>query len=163
MLALSPSSGTGACMVLHQGGWHGQLSRRWSGRRLSCVRCHMDIPIAATSKDPMHKKFVFALCVHQVSTPQCLATLLQDICPGSRAPFALFDHLLKKSWAPHLAYERFPDLYQGSNLRSLIRRGAASPLRPQRVCQQQGLPGSPGGHSKEVHYLCQARSSGGDL
>ena len=92
----------------------------------------ISLAVAPTCKDVRHKRYVFVLCMHQVSSKRRVAAL-KGICPGqatkSRATFyglkhlalhskekvhvAIFDHGVWKARQPTAAYELFPDLYHG--------------------------------------------------
>ena len=92
----------------------------------------ISLAVAPTCKDVRHKRFVFVLCMHHVSSKRRVAAL-KGICPGqptrSRALFyglkhlalhskekvhvAIYDHGVWKHWQPSAANEQFPDLYQG--------------------------------------------------
>ena len=92
----------------------------------------VSLAVAPTSKDPRHRRFVFAICIHQVFTRERVASVT-GICPGKatrlRALFyglkhlslhirdkvhvAVFDHAIWKHWSFFAAHERFPDLSMG--------------------------------------------------
>ena len=92
----------------------------------------VSIAIAPTSRDPRHRRYVFALCIHQVFTRERVGALT-GICPGKatrlRALFyglkhlslhirdqvhvAVFQRSIWKHWAFMAAHEAFPDLSQG--------------------------------------------------
>ena len=89
------------------------------------------VAIALICKDPRRKRYVFAICVHQVLTKERVASLT-GICPGkatrNRAFFyapkhlsmhvsdkvhvAIFSHSVWKMWSWMAAYEHFLDLCQ---------------------------------------------------
>ena len=52
------------------------------------------VAIALTSKDPRHKRYVFAICVHQVLTKERVASLT-GICPGKATRNQAFFYALK--------------------------------------------------------------------
>ena len=100
--------------------------------------CHIDhghaccLDIAATCADVRHQQYIFAVGIFEIATKECIASIT-GICPGeasrTRATFfalkQLSMHLLDsthvgisnlqvwKAWTPHMAMERFPDLYYG--------------------------------------------------
>ena len=92
----------------------------------------VSLAVAPTSKDPRHRRYVFAICIHQVFTRERVGSLT-GICPGKatrlRALFyglkhlslhirdkvhvVVFQHNIWKNWSFMAAHEQFPDLSMG--------------------------------------------------
>lgn len=89
------------------------------------------LAVAPTSRDRRHRRYAFAICVHQVFTKEIVGSLT-GICPGKarlRALFyglkhlslhiqdkvhvAVFSHATWKAWSFMAAHEQFPDPSQG--------------------------------------------------
>ena len=92
----------------------------------------VSLAVAPTSRDPRHRRYVFAICIHQVFAKERVASLT-GICPGKatrlRALFyglkhlslhirdkvhvAVFQHSIWKNWSFMPAHDHFPDLSAG--------------------------------------------------
>ena len=90
------------------------------------------VAIAPTCRDPRHRRFAFAICIHNVHSKERIASIT-GICPGhasrQRAFFyalkhlslhindkvqvPVFQHTTWKLWTWTAAFEHFPDLCQG--------------------------------------------------
>ena len=100
--------------------------------------CHVDpghaccLDTVVTCVDKRHQQHIFAIGIFEIATKECVASIM-GICPGGSSKQRATVYALKqlalhildsthvgisnlqvwKSWTPHLAMERFPDLHQG--------------------------------------------------
>ena len=123
--------------------WKAPASGRICNPATSILACCLDTVV--TCVDKRHQQHIFAIGIFEIATKECVASIM-GICPGGSSKQRATVYALKqlalhildsthvgvsnlqvwKSWTPHLAMERFPDLHQGlefedyENLRPLL-------------------------------------------